>query len=170
MAPASAVRHSARAILLDGQGRLLLIKRTRPGKPPYWTAPGGGVEESDSSVEAALHRELTEELGARVVGVSPVFLVRSPGRPGQSGGSVQHFFVGTLAELDASTRTGEEYTDSARGGYELDRVDLHGDAVTRVDLMPPALKKFVLANRETLLAASAAPVACVAWQVGGRAG
>ena len=41
-------------------GRLVLIRRTRPGQAPYWTTAGGGVEDSDESAEAALHRELRE--------------------------------------------------------------------------------------------------------------
>lgn len=53
-------RRAARAILIDDLGRLVLIKRTKPGQPPYWTAPGGGVEDTDASVEAALYRELAE--------------------------------------------------------------------------------------------------------------
>lgn len=34
------------------------------------TTPGGGVEPTDSSVEAALRRELVEELGATITSVS----------------------------------------------------------------------------------------------------
>lgn len=49
--------------MIDDDGRLLLIKRTKPGQAPYWTTPGGGVEDTDESVEAALQRELAEELG-----------------------------------------------------------------------------------------------------------
>jgi ADP-ribose pyrophosphatase YjhB (NUDIX family) len=142
-------KRSARAILLDEQDRLLLIKRIKPGQQPYWTAPGGGVETSDSSVEAALHRELAEELGARVAATSQVFLFSSPG---EHGASVQHFFVGRVVELDESSRTGAEFDDASRGGYELDRVDLHGDALVSVDLKPTALKDFILANRDALLA------------------
>jgi 8-oxo-dGTP pyrophosphatase MutT (NUDIX family) len=67
-------RRAARAILIDDQGRLVLIRRTKPGQAPYWTAPGGGVEDADGSVEAALHRELAEELGAEAAGASRVFL------------------------------------------------------------------------------------------------
>ena len=55
-------RRSARAILIDGVGRLVLIRRTKPGRPMYWTTAGGGVEDGDSSVEAAMHREIFEEL------------------------------------------------------------------------------------------------------------
>jgi len=40
---------------------MLVIRRTRPGIPEYWVLPGGGVEPSDESREAALHREIHEE-------------------------------------------------------------------------------------------------------------
>lgn len=146
--PGAVTKRSARAILLSDGGQLLLIKRTKPGQSPYWTAPGGGVEDSDASVEAALHRELAEELGATVSGVSQVFLVSSPA---DGGVSVQHIFAAHLVGIDKQGRTGEEYTDPSRGGYELDRVDLRGDALTGIDLKPAALKEFILANRAALL-------------------
>jgi ADP-ribose pyrophosphatase YjhB (NUDIX family) len=142
-------RRAARAILIDDQGRLVLIRRTRPGQAPYWTTPGGGVEDTDASVEAALHRELAEELGAEATGASQVLLVSSPSG---SGVAVQHFFVARLAGLDETARTGPEFADPSRGGYDVDRVDLLGDDLAAVDLKPDALKKFILANRQALLA------------------
>lgn len=145
-------RRAARAILIDDGGRLVLIKRTKPGQDPYWTAPGGGVESNDVSVEAALFRELAEELGAKVRGASQVFLFSSPS---DAGVAVQHFFVARLLSLDESQRTGPEFSDTSRGGYELDRVDLQGDDLGTIDLKPPALKEFILANREALLAEAA---------------
>lgn len=66
----AAGRRAARAILIDDEGRLVLIKRTKPGREPYWTAPGGGVEADDVSVEAALRRELAEELDDLFQGIS----------------------------------------------------------------------------------------------------
>jgi hypothetical protein len=42
-------RRAARAIFIDDLGRHVLIKRTKPGQPPYWTAPGDGVEDTDTS-------------------------------------------------------------------------------------------------------------------------
>lgn len=146
-------RRAARAILIDDRGRLVLIKRTKPGQPPYWTAPGGGVEDSDASVEMALHRELAEELGAEAADASQVFLFSSPSNAGIA---VQHFFVARLAALDESARSGPEFSDPSRGGYELDRVDLWGDDLASIDLKPTALKEFILANREALLAEAAA--------------
>jgi TDG/mug DNA glycosylase family protein len=55
-------RRAVRALTLDSRGRTLLIRWPRPGGQPFWIAPGGGVEPGESN-EAALHRELAEELG-----------------------------------------------------------------------------------------------------------
>lgn len=142
-------RRAARAILIDDLGQLVLIKRTKPGQAPYWTAPGGGVEDTDVSVEAALHRELAEELGAEATDVSRVWMFSSCSDTGVV--AVQYFFVARLSSLDESARSGPEFDDPSRGGYELDRVDLRGDALAAIDLKPTKLKEFILDNREALL-------------------
>ncbi|GAB3209129.1 hypothetical protein GCM10027294_22280 [Marinactinospora endophytica] len=142
-------RRAARAILIDDQARLVLIKRTKPGQPPYWTTPGGGVEANDDSVETALHRELAEELGATAVGASQVFLFSSSS---DAGVAVQHFFVARLSALDESARSGPEFDDPARGGYVLERVPLRSQELASIDLKPTALKEFILANDVALLA------------------
>lgn len=36
------VRRSARALLFEGDGCLVLIKRTKTGQEPYWVTVGGG--------------------------------------------------------------------------------------------------------------------------------
>lgn len=141
-------RRAARGILIDDLGRLVLIKRTKPGQAPYWTAPGGGVEDTDASLVAALYQELAEELGAEATDASQVFLFSSPS---DAGVAVQHFFAARLVRLDESARSGPEFGDPSRGGYELDRVDLRGDDLAEIDLKPTALKEFILANREALL-------------------
>ncbi|HZC28976.1 MAG TPA: uracil-DNA glycosylase family protein, partial [Gaiellaceae bacterium] len=37
-------RRAVRALLLDSGGRTLLLRWPRPGGPPWWITPGGGVE------------------------------------------------------------------------------------------------------------------------------
>ena len=136
-------------MLVDADDRLVLIKRTKPGQPVYWTTPGGGVEDTDASMEAALHREIAEEMGAEAAGASQVFL---NSRPSRAGVAVQHFFVARLTRLDWSARSDPEFGDPARGSYELELVDQHGDDLASIDLVPAALKQLILANREALIA------------------
>jgi len=142
-------RRSARAILIDDEGRLVLFKRTKPGEIPYWSTPGGGMEESDASLEATLHREILEELGAEAAAATPVFLHSFP----RGGGIVvQHYYVARLTKLDLSARHGPEFEDPSRGRYDPVRVSLLGDGLAALDLRPPSLKQFILANREALIA------------------
>lgn len=142
-------RRSARAILIDDEGRLVLFKRTKPGEIPYWSTPGGGMEESDASLEAAFHREIAEELGAEASAPTPVFLHSfHSGR----GLTVQHYYVARLTRLDLSARHGPEFEDPSRGAYDPVRVSLFDDGLAALDLRPPSLKQFILANREALMA------------------
>lgn len=59
-------RRSARVLLLDGDGRILLFRcyldSSRPGLGHCWVTPGGGVNDGETLVEAAV-RELREETG-----------------------------------------------------------------------------------------------------------
>ncbi|WP_171164781.1 NUDIX domain-containing protein [Streptomyces sp. I05A-00742] len=155
------VKRTARAILLEGDPhsgdlRLILIKRTKPGQAPYWITPGGGVEPGDETVIAALHREVDEELGAKVVDVVPAFVdtvVHSPDPddpddmtvPG--GVKIQHFFVCRLASMDLSLRHGPE-VDEPRGTYEVVRVPFTAEGITSVEVVPPSLRAYLSANVE----------------------
>ncbi|WP_225438102.1 NUDIX domain-containing protein [Candidatus Frankia nodulisporulans] len=145
------VRRAARAILIDDSGQLILFRRTLPKRKPYWSTPGGGVDPEDASVEAALHRELAEELGAVVDRVQPVFFM-SPPRNG--GLAVSHFFVCRLVSMDLSLRTGEEFSNPAKGRYDVERIDLYSKKLARYALQPSELKTFILTNRQALILAA----------------
>lgn len=72
-------RRSARVILLDPAGRVLLLRfrLTRDGRPfEFWATPGGGVEPGEGDQEAAL-RELGEELGLVLPLAGPVHYFES---------------------------------------------------------------------------------------------
>ena len=148
--PLVVVRRAARAILLDDEGRLVLIRRTVPGRAPYWVTPGGGVEPEDASVEDALHRELLEELGGTATIVRQVFLTS---RPKDGGLVVHHHFLARLVSMDLTLQSGPEFQDPTRGTYDVEHVDLRDDAaLAGIDLIPTSLKAFIRANREALFA------------------
>lgn len=140
-------RRSARAILIDDVGRLLLIRRAKPGRALYWTTPGGGVEREDASVEAALHRELREELGATVTVVSQVLTLRTESTAGMH---VQHFFLTRLSGMDLTARSGPELADPSRGSYDLEMIDLSHGGLADIDLRPAPVKDLILADLEAL--------------------
>lgn len=149
MPKASTVRDESRiqrvrAILLTGQNSLLLIKRIKPSSPtPYWVAPGGGVEASDQDLEAALARELLEELGARIEVLSEAFVLRHE----KAGKRLEeHFFICRLLGYDLSLRHGPEFEDPTRGQYLPDVIELTPTGIRSVYMQTYELKTWLLEN------------------------
>lgn len=141
------VKRSARAILLDGD-ELVLIKRTKPGRDPYWVTVGGGVEADDKSIEAALHREVFEELGGTLERAELVHLITDS----LDGGiGIQHIFAARLVSMDLTERTGTEFGKPERGAYEVVRVPFTPAAVGELNLMPPQLAQFIAVSTGAIL-------------------
>ncbi|MBB2745210.1 UNVERIFIED_ORG: 8-oxo-dGTP pyrophosphatase MutT (NUDIX family) [Microbispora rosea subsp. rosea] len=136
----TSVRHSVRAILFDGDD-VVLFRRVRPGREPYWVTPGGGVEPADASPEAALRRELDEELGATAGPALHVFTLAEPGR-------LSTVFACRLVSLDLSRRSGPEFLEPDIGLHEVRRV--RPEEVRALTMVPPELGEFISANAATL--------------------
>lgn len=140
------VVRKVRALLLD-QDEILLMRRTRPGREPYWTTPGGRVEDDDADLEAALRRELWEELGGTVGPLRRV-LTFTEQRPHAD--YVHAFYACRLESMDVALRCGPEFDDPTRGGYDVDRFPCTADALTALPLWPRELRDYLGEQAESL--------------------
>lgn len=63
-------RISQKAILLNEQGKILTIRRTKtaPSRPLYWDLPGGRLDFGEDT-KAGIIREIKEETGLKVSGL-----------------------------------------------------------------------------------------------------
>lgn len=123
---------SVRALLSDTEGALVLIRRVRPGRDPYWVLPGGGVETEDTSLEDALRRELREELGAEVT-------IGECVTSWTDGGVTSHLFRAGLVSMDVSLRHGPEFENPSRGSYEVVHIPRTYEALTAINFVPREL-------------------------------
>ena len=126
------MRHAARAVVLDSDDRILLVRWVNEDNGvDTWLTPGGGIEPGEDA-ETALRRELREEAGLESYEAGPTIwtrrhafrwydrtvdqretfvLVRVPAfepRPDPSASDaegVEEVRWWTLAELDASAAT-----------------------------------------------------------------
>jgi 8-oxo-dGTP diphosphatase len=70
------VREAVRALVLDPDGRALLVRFVNPDTgEEFWTTPGGGIDAGES-LDSAIRRELWEETGLDDPEIGPVIWTR----------------------------------------------------------------------------------------------
>jgi 8-oxo-dGTP pyrophosphatase MutT (NUDIX family) len=123
-----------RAVLVTPGGCLLVIRRDRPGRATYWVLPGGHVDPGDQSVEAALSREISEEIGGEA-DITGLLQVLDSG----AGGERQYFYLGRITSWDFAARTGPEFSEPGHGTYQLEQIQLTAAGLGAIDLQPAAV-------------------------------
>ncbi|MFF3666670.1 NUDIX hydrolase [Microtetraspora malaysiensis] len=134
---------SVRAVLLESDGeedRLILFRRTVPGRDLYWSAPGGHVEPEDATLEDTLRREMLEELGATVEAITPLTTLSCVQ---ENGVKTQHVYGCRLVTMDVALRCGPEFEDPARGHYEVVRLPLRPEEISAINLIPEELRTYL---------------------------
>jgi 8-oxo-dGTP diphosphatase len=95
------------AVIKDGQGRLLLIKRGHEPGAGLWSLPGGRIEPGETDAEA-LVREMLEETGLKV---APERLLGSVKRPGLDGDVIDiRDYAATV--ISGTLRAGDDAADA----------------------------------------------------------
>jgi 8-oxo-dGTP diphosphatase len=111
--PSLKLRHSVRAIILTEHDVVLLCRHAIPDPPGgvVWAAPGGGIE-SGETPQAALRRELQEEVGLDLASNPPHVwhqkVVIAGHLPGYDGVINDYFLVRTPAFVPAGTMSDDE--------------------------------------------------------------
>ncbi|WP_328941858.1 NUDIX domain-containing protein [Streptomyces sp. NBC_00250] len=123
-----------RAVLVTADDTMLVIRRTRPGIPEYWVLPGGGVEPSDASREAALHREIHEEIAGKADIVRLLHTMETDDER-------QLFYLARIATWSFDDRTGPEFSAEGRGEYALEEVPLTLEGLDGIDLKPEEIAR-----------------------------
>ncbi|CAM5521248.1 hypothetical protein SAVIM338S_03944 [Streptomyces avidinii] len=123
------MKERVRAVLVTADDTMLVIRRTKPDVPEYWVLPGGGVEESDASREAALHREIHEEIAGKADIVRLLHTMESDTER-------QLFYLARVTTWSFEDRTGPEFSAEGRGEYALEEIPLTVEGVDSIDLKP----------------------------------
>jgi 8-oxo-dGTP pyrophosphatase MutT (NUDIX family) len=139
---------TVRAIALDEAGSLVLVARERAGRGRYLTFAGGHVEDRDRDLEAALRRELDEEITARF---STCRIVAETVT--DVGGDQRHelFYVLDLEAYSFSGGAGPEWRrHDPDNRYEVVTRRL-GDDLVSDNLLPAALAERLVAEGDPRL-------------------
>ncbi|NVN97025.1 NUDIX domain-containing protein [Candidatus Nomurabacteria bacterium] len=128
--------NAVRAIIIE-DNKVLLIHRVKNGKG-YWAFPGGGVEETDTSLKEALQRECLEELGVEV-SVGDLFFEK-PSLADRTMGRIELFYNCKIIGGVVGTGTGPEFSDrdvEIYGTYKVEWLslkDIKGKTVYPLEL------------------------------------
>ena len=129
------LRQGTRALLIDHDDRLLLVKYIFPSGAIRWGTPGGGLDDGEDHT-TGLRRELDEELGLTEVEIGPVIWHSTHVFPMLSGHDGQRnvFHLVRVPTFDPAPRIGweqlrAEFVHDLRW-WTLDEIDASDEIFT----------------------------------------
>ncbi|CAO5166636.1 8-oxo-dGTP diphosphatase [Frankia sp. AiPs1] len=129
---ANSIVPAVSAIVTDGDGAVLLIRRTDNG---YWSIPGGGIEPGETVRQAAA-REVSEETGIDVEVTGVIGIFSNPGHVAayDDGEVRQEFSIClTTRKLGGNVKTSSESSEVKFVPVgELEEYDIHESIRDRI--------------------------------------
>lgn len=116
-------RHTAH-VVLEKDGKFLLVQEAVPGIRKLWGLPGGGINKGETPEQAA-ERETEEETGYDVELIKKLGEIKDKKR-----GNVRHIFLGEIKSGELRINKLEHMDAGWRGRDDIERLKLRGDWVT----------------------------------------
>lgn len=98
-----------RVVILDNQNRMLMVKQEHEDRD-IWMVPGGGIEEGENSVDAAV-REIKEETGLDIEVGKLIWHVEEVSERGQR---FVNFFMGRITGGDMALGLDPEFDEDSQ--------------------------------------------------------
>lgn len=113
------IRRAARAVVLDPDDRILLVRFAFPAGD-VWATPGGGIDEGETA-EEAIRRELSEEVGLEDAELGPWIWEREhvfPFLDGKWDGQAEQYVLVRTERFEPAPRfTTEQLMAEYVGGF-----------------------------------------------------
>jgi ADP-ribose pyrophosphatase YjhB (NUDIX family) len=136
-----------RAVPITDDNQLVVIRRERTGRPTYHVFPGGGVEPGDVSFEAALVREVAEEI-AGVIEVGPCFHEASRVL-GNGEDQRELFYLCRLRAYSANGGVGPEWRQNDPDNrYTVKALDLDDTTLRAANLLPSVVVELLCSVKD----------------------
>ncbi|RQO57279.1 NUDIX hydrolase [Paucibacter sp. KBW04] len=120
----------AAGVIVEHEGRILLVRHQKPGAYDFWVAPGGGAEDGEDLL-ATVRREALEETGLQIEPTQLVY-VEEFCQPQQR--ECKMWFLGRYVGGQISTQQVE-----ATREHIVEAAWLHRDELAGKTVFPPVL-------------------------------
>lgn len=125
-----------RAIVLDEERRMLLVRQHHDGKD-IWMVPGGSIEEGENAAQAAI-REVEEETGLRIAVDGLLWHVEEVSGRGQR---FVNFFLGHLKEGEQRLVLGQDPELAEDAQVLRETVFMNREEIGRLEVLYPEYLK-----------------------------
>lgn len=133
-----------RAVAITDEGRLVVIRRQKVGRPAYRVFPGGGVRLTDQDEVSALMRELNEEISGEATVHQPIYCTERRSSSGELRREI--FYICRLLRFSLQGGSGPEWRHfDPDNRYIVESIGMDEAALLGANLLPGELVEILVA-------------------------